>query len=110
MKKKDWEIIRRNYPLGKILKGKVISHFPFGIFIDIGDEDVIGIVPVVDFAEKNPSKREYPPIGEEVNCIIFGYTNDDRNQIWVSINPKVFCIPTISIGISWDDYSNALKS
>ena len=89
MKEINWNIIKNTYPLGNIILGRVLLHRPFGIFIDINDNDILGIVGIIDFLEEDNTSRPYPEIGSEVCCKIIGYTEDTRNQIWLSVNPDV---------------------
>jgi len=39
-----WSQVRTKYQLGKLIYGKVEFHAPFGVFVDIGDKDVKGIL------------------------------------------------------------------
>ncbi len=31
----------------------------------------------------------YPDIGSPIEAVVVGYTEDDRNQIWLSIKPSM---------------------
>jgi hypothetical protein len=31
----------------------------------------------------------YPEIGSPVGAVVVGYTEDDRNQVWLSVKPSV---------------------
>jgi hypothetical protein len=31
----------------------------------------------------------YPDIGSPIGAVVIGYTEDDRNQIWLSVKPSV---------------------
>jgi hypothetical protein len=31
----------------------------------------------------------YPDIGSPIGAVVVGYTEDDRNQIWLSVKPSV---------------------
>jgi hypothetical protein len=31
----------------------------------------------------------YPEIGSLVGAVVVGYTEDDRNQVWLSVKPSV---------------------
>jgi ribosomal protein S1 len=83
--KVDWDKMKVKYPLGQKLECRVLSHRPFGVFLDIGDKEVLGLVAVIDFDKEDV----YPPVESLVTGVIIGYTEDTRNQIWISINPKV---------------------
>ncbi len=83
--KVDWNKIKQKYPMWKKIECRVIAHRPFGVFLDIEDKEVLGIVAVIDFEEDTA----YPAVDSVVTGVVIGYTEDSRNQIWISINPKV---------------------
>ena len=35
-----WSQVKTKYQIGKLIYGKVEFHAPFGVFVDIGDENV----------------------------------------------------------------------
>lgn len=85
-----WNQVKSKYLLGKLIYGKVAFHAPFGVFVDIGDENVKGIIQITDFLDSGSMNPEmYPEIGSAVGAIVVGYTEDDRNQVWLSVKPSV---------------------
>ncbi len=85
-----WKKVKNKYPFGEITHGKVERHFPFGIFVDIGDENIKGIVQIPDFVDTGDMTPEmYPDIDSPIGAVVIGYTEDDRNQIWLSVKPSV---------------------
>jgi len=65
-------------------------HAPFGIFVDIGDDTVRGLVQITDFLDSGGMTPEmYPDIGSPIGAVVIGYTEDDRNQVWLSVKPRV---------------------
>jgi len=65
-------------------------HAPFGVFVDIGDIDVKGMIQITDFLDSGSMNPEmYPEVGSAVGAIVVGYTEDDRNQVWLSVKPSV---------------------
>ncbi len=86
----DWTSIKKRYPLGTIIVGKVEFHLPFGVFVDIGDEEVRGLIQITDFLDDGiMSMQKFPLLGSEIHCCIIGYTEDSRNQIWLSVKPSI---------------------
>jgi hypothetical protein len=61
------------YPENTQLKGKVLSHFTYGIYLDIGEEDPDFTV-FVDwynlFLPVHGDLSLYPPIGSEIICFV----------------------------------------
>ncbi len=85
-----WNEVKTKYRLGELIHGKVEHHFPFGIFVNVGNENVRGIVQIPDFVDTGDMTPEmYPEIGSPIGAVVIGYTEDDRNQIWLSVKPSV---------------------
>ncbi len=85
-----WNQVKDKYQLGKLIYGKVEFHAPFGVFVNIGDVDVKGLIQITDFLDSGSMNPEmYPEIGSAVGAIVVGYTEDDRNQVWLSVKPSV---------------------
>lgn len=85
-----WNQVKSKYQLGKLIHGRVEYHAPFGIFVDIGAPDVRGIVQITDFVDSEDMTPEmYPDIGSPIGAVVIGYTEDERNQVWLSVKPSV---------------------
>ncbi|GAA6622179.1 S1 RNA-binding domain-containing protein [Scytonema sp. NUACC26] len=85
-----WNQVKSKYRLGELIHGKVERHFPFGIFVDIDDENVRGIVQITDFVDTGDMTPEmYPDVGSPIEAVVIGYTEDERNQVWLSVKPSV---------------------
>jgi ribosomal protein S1 len=85
-----WQKIKSKYRLGELIHGTVECHAPFGIFVSLDDEAVKGLVQITDFVDSGDMTPEmYPDIGSPIGAVVVGYTEDDRNQIWLSVKPSV---------------------
>ena len=85
-----WNEIKSRYRLGELVHGTVEYHAPFGIFVNLDDEVVRGLVQITDFVDSGDMSPEmYPDIGSPIGAVVIGYTEDDRNQIWLSAKPSV---------------------
>jgi ribosomal protein S1 len=85
-----WSQIKSKYRLGELIHGKVEYYAPFGIFVDLGDDTVRGIVQITDFVDSGDMTPEmYPDIGSPIGAVVVGYTEDERNQVWLSVKPSV---------------------
>jgi ribosomal protein S1 len=90
MSNQFWSQVKSKYRLGELIHGKVEHHAPFGIFVDIGDDAVCGIVQITDFVDSGDMTPEmYPDIGSPIGAVVVGYTEDDRHQVWLSVKPSV---------------------
>jgi ribosomal protein S1 len=85
-----WSKVKLKYRLGELLHGTVEHHAPFGIFVRLDDEVVQGLVQITDFVDSGDMSPEmYPDIGSPIGAVVVGYTEDERNQIWLSVKPSV---------------------
>lgn len=85
-----WHQIKSKYRFGELIHGSVEHHAPFGIFVDIGDDAVRGVVQITDFVDSGDMTPEmYPDIGSPIGAVVVGYTEDDRSQVWLSVKPSV---------------------
>lgn len=85
-----WTNIKKKYKLGELIFGKVEHQAPFGLFVNIGDENVRGIVQITDFVDNGDmTPAMYPDIDSPIGAVVIGYTEDERHQIWLSVKPSV---------------------
>ncbi len=90
MSDRFWNQVKSNYRLGQLIYGKVEHHAPFGLFVNIGDDTVRGLVQITDFVDSGDMTPEmYPDIGSPIGAVVVGYTEDDRHQVWLSVKPSV---------------------
>ena len=76
-------------------------HEPFGVFVDISDLDVKGLIQITDFLDSGSMNPEiYPEIGSTVGAIVVEYTEDDRNQVWLSVKPSVLQRSLVKLRLS----------
>jgi ribosomal protein S1 len=85
-----WNQVKSQYRLGELIYGKVEFHAPFGIFVNLGDDTVRGLVQITDFVDSGEMTPEmYPDCESPIGAVVVGYTEDDRNQVWLSVKPSV---------------------
>lgn len=49
-----------------------------------------GLVQITDFVDRGDMTPEmYPDVDSPIGAVVIGYTEDDRNQIWLSVKPSV---------------------
>jgi ribosomal protein S1 len=84
-----WNQVKSKYRFEELIHGRVEHHALFGIFIDIGDDKVRGIMQITDFVDSGDMTPEmYPDIGSPIGAVVVGYTEDERNQVWLSVKPS----------------------
>jgi ribosomal protein S1 len=90
MDNQNWEKIKANYKLGQFVQGKVEYHVPFGIFIDIGNSSVKGLIKIPDFLDEGEMREEmYPEIGSFVGAIVVGYNDANCHEVYLNAKPSV---------------------
>ncbi|MEG4576832.1 RNA-binding protein [Microcoleus sp. N3A4] len=90
MNQEFWNSIESKYPLGKLIYGKIEFYAPFGVFVNLGDAEVKGLIQISDFLDTGSMTAEmYPDIDSPVGAVVIGYTKDDRKQVWLSVKPSV---------------------
>lgn len=60
------------------------------MLVDICDPEVRGLIQITDFLDTGRMTPEmYPEVGSSVGAVVLGYTEGDRNQVWLSVKPSV---------------------
>ncbi len=84
----DWTAARDRFPRGAVVTGRVLSHHPFGFFLDLAGP-VTGLVEIGGL--KDPGQfadlADYPPTGRQVTAMVIG-TVDLRGQVRLSMRPS----------------------
>lgn len=84
----EWAAAKSRLTSGAVVRGVVLSHHPFGFFVDLG-EAVTGLVeiPCVKDPGQPVDPRDYPPVGQQVTAVVLGAV-DLQRQIHLSIRPS----------------------
>ena len=84
------EQIKSKYRLGQFVQGKVEYHAPFGVFVDLGDVTVKGLIKIPDFLDEGIMSAEmYPEIGTTVGAIVVGYNERNGREVYLNAKPSV---------------------
>ena len=84
-----WDEAKKRFPVGARVRGVVIRHLPFGIFVDLGDPVALGLVQITDFVDAGPMTPElYPAVGASIEAVVLGHTGDGRKQVWLGMKPS----------------------
>ncbi len=90
MESATWEQIKSKYKLGQFVQGKVEFHAPFGVFIDIGEPSVKGLIRIPDFLDEGEmSESMYPDLGTTVGAIVVGYNEANHREVYLNAKPSV---------------------
>ncbi len=75
-----WDNIEERYPVGTIVKGKVIRFLPFGAVIEL-EEGITGLIHVSQISLKKIKKPEEAlQIGQEVQAKVVELKPEDRKM------------------------------
>lgn len=84
-----WEETKLRFPIGRLVRGVVTAHHPFGIFVDLGDPIATGLVQITDFVDSGRmTPEQYPRLGESIEGVVLGHTDERRKQIWLGVKPS----------------------
>lgn len=90
MNSKTWEQVKSDYKIGQFVQGKVEYHTPFGIFVNIGESVVRGLIKIPDFLDEGEMTEEmYPAIGALVGAIVVGYNESNRSEVYLNAKPSI---------------------
>lgn len=90
MDRQNWESLKSKYKLGQFVLGEVEYHTPFGIFIDIGESQVKGLIKIPDFLDEgNMSQEMYPEIGATIGAVVVGYNESNCYEVYLNAKPSV---------------------
>lgn len=90
MSNTNWEQIKSHYKLGQFVQGKVEFHTPFGVFLNIDQSSVKGLIKIPDFLDEGEmSEAMYPGIGAIVGAVVVGYNESNCREVYLSAKPSV---------------------
>jgi ribosomal protein S1 len=84
------EQIKSRYRLGQFVQGKVEFHAPFGVFVELDESLVKGVIRIPDFLDEGAMSEEmYPEVGTTVGAIVVGYNERNCCEVYLSAKPSV---------------------
>ncbi|PSB26278.1 RNA-binding protein [Stenomitos frigidus] len=86
----SWAQIKSKYRLGQFVQGEVEFHAPFGVFLNMDESLVKGLIKIPDFLDEGEMSEEmYPEIGTTVGAVIVGYNDSNCREVYLSAKPSV---------------------
>ncbi len=90
MERQSWEQIKSKYKLGQFVQGKVEYHAPFGVFVDLSESSVKGLIRIPDFLDEGAMGEEmYPELGTSIGAIVVGYNESNGREVYLNAKPSV---------------------
>jgi ribosomal protein S1 len=86
-KSEEWAKLKTELHVGQVIEGKVLAHWPFGIFVDL-NKPFVGLVEIVNFRERGErmTPNEYPELGAPIKAVILQFS-DSNFQVKLSVRP-----------------------
>ena len=82
------EELKDSLPIGTKVRGKVIRHALFGIFVSLPGIPCDGLVEITDFKDTGRmTPMEYPALESTIDAVVLGF-KDTGNQIWLGMKPS----------------------
>jgi small subunit ribosomal protein S1 len=74
-----WEMIEQKYPVGAVVRGRVVNLVAYGAFVEI-EEGVEGLVHVTELSwtKRINKPSEVLRIGQEVDAVVLGIQKDEQ--------------------------------
>jgi len=83
----SWEDLKNKIKVGTLLKGIVVEHKPYGIYLDIG-YNYRGLIQITDFKDYEiMTVDEYPNKGDEIEAVVLGF-KEHGQQVWLGVKPS----------------------
>jgi ribosomal protein S1 len=84
----EWAAAKSRFTSGLVVTGLVLSHHPFGFFVDLG-YPILGLVEVSRVKEPGQpvGSLDYPPVGQETTAVVLGAV-DLQHQVHLSTRPS----------------------
>ena len=86
----SWENIKSKYKVSQFVLGKVEFHTPFGVFVNIDESLVQGLIKIPDFLDQGGmSPKMYPEIGTTIGAVVVGYNESNFREVYLIAKPSV---------------------
>ena len=66
---KQWDSVKNKYRLGDSISGTVLKIFPYGVFLDINEDKILGFIRIVNLANR-PDETPSLKIGDNLDGIV----------------------------------------
>jgi ribosomal protein S1 len=82
------EEVKQKWPVGSRVFATVVKHAPFGIFVDLGDSTVRGLVNIPEISDQSRiTPEDYPSLGSVIEAMVLGHRVSNQ-QIVMTIKPS----------------------
>ncbi|MEA5536938.1 S1 RNA-binding domain-containing protein [Crocosphaera sp. XPORK-15E] len=86
----NWEHIKSKYKIGQFVQGEVEFQTPYGVFVNLNEPLVKGLIKIPDFLDEGEMKPEmYPEVGKMIGAVVVGYNESNCREIYLNAKPSV---------------------
>lgn len=80
-----WQDFRAWFDIGQLVDDMIVEHRPFGVFVDIGHPQFLGLVELRNMepaSESRPGHKAvmWPAIGTRIKAVLIAFGNHDGHQ------------------------------
>ena len=80
----SWENIKSKYKVSQFVLEKVEFHTPFGVFVNIDESLVKGLIKIPDFLDQGGMSPEmYPEIGTTIGAVVVGHNESNFREVYL---------------------------
>jgi ribosomal protein S1 len=86
-----WEELKDSLRIGTKVRGKVLRHAPFGIFVSLPGIPFDGLAQITDSKDTGRmTPNEYAALESTIDAVVLGF-KETGNQIWLGMKPSQMC-------------------
>ena len=86
-----WEELKDSLRIGTKVRGKVLRHAPFGIFVSLPGIPFDGLVQITDFKDTGRmTPNECPALESTIDAVVLGFKETGK-QIWLGMKSSQLC-------------------
>jgi ribosomal protein S1 len=90
MDNNSWEQTKSKYKLGQFVQGKAEFHWPFCVFVEMGESLVKGLIKIPDFLDEEKMCEEmYPEFGIMIGAIVVECNESNCREIYLNAKLSV---------------------
>ncbi len=84
----EWAKLKSDLHAGQVVEGKILAHWPFGVFVDLS-RPFVGLIEIVNFREhgQRMTPQEFPDLGASIQAVIVQFC-DSNYQVKLSARPS----------------------
>ncbi len=83
-----WAALKETVRPGDIINVVVTEQAPFGVFVQLPNTTVRGVIEIISLSDERPEDVVPPPVGTSIRAVVLGVTEAER-ELRLSAKPSV---------------------